>query len=140
MTDQQENSALELENIERKQNLPELFSKNLILIFAILFSTIFAAALLIFNLRTLQKNKAAIWVLLFTVVYLIATAAVMQALSLDPGYTLIANVIGAAILNELFWNKYIGRDLEFRKKNWVKPTLISVGIVMLLAFLAFGSI
>lgn len=140
ITDQEGDSVLKAENIVHEQRLPELYSKTIILVFAVLFSTIFAAALLISNLRNLKKNKAAIWVLLFTIGYLIATAVVMQSLKLDLSLTLIANVIGAAILNEYFWNQYIGKDLEFKKKSWMKPALISVVIVLSFSFLIMDSI
>ena len=115
---------------DQQQRQPELYSKMLILIFAILFSTIFAAALLVVNLRGLGKNKAAVWVLVFAIAYVIATAVVFQLLKVDPGFTPIANVIGAAILNEYFWNKYIGSDFEFKKKSWIKPAIISVLIAL----------
>lgn len=127
----------EEENLD--QRLPELYSKTLILIFAILFSTIFAAALLIVNLRTLGKTKEAGWVLLFAFAYIIATALVMQALSLSPSMTIIANVLGAAILNEFFWNKFIGSDFSYIKKSWIKPTLISIGIALLFFLLLMGT-
>lgn len=127
----------EEENLD--QRLPELYSKTLILIFAILFSTIFAAALLIVNLRTLGKTKEAGWVLLFAFAYIIATALVMQSLSLSPSMTIIANVLGAAILNEFFWNKFIGSDLSYIKKSWIKPTLISIGIALLFFLLLMGT-
>lgn len=127
----------EEENLEPK--LPQLYSKTLILVFAILFSTIFAAVLLMVNLRTLGKRKEAIWVLLFSIIYLFATALILQAFSLSPSMTFIANVIGAAILNEFFWNKFIGRDVAYQKKSWIKPALISVGIALLLFFLLMGS-
>ncbi|WP_051205312.1 hypothetical protein [Salinimicrobium xinjiangense] len=122
-----------------EQRLPELYSKSLILIFAILFSTIFAAALLIVNLRTLGKIKEAGWVLLFAIAYIIATALVMQGFSLSPSMTIVANVLGAAILNEFFWNKYIGSDFAYKKKSWIKPTLISIGIALIFFLLLMGS-
>lgn len=123
-----------------EQQLPELYSKTLILMFAILFSTIFAAALLIVNLKNLGKTKGALWVALFAFAFMVATALAMQAFNLAPTMTLIANVIGAAILNEFFWNKFIGSDFSFKKKSWVKPTLISVGIALLFLLLLMGSI
>ena len=123
----------------REENIPELYSKTLILIFAILFSTIFAAALFIVNLRILGKTKEAFWVLIFAIVYLIATGLVMQVFGLAPSMTIIANVIGAAILNEFFWNKFIGSEFSYKKKSWIKPTLISVGIALLFFLLVMGS-
>ena len=115
---------------DQQQEQPELYSKMLILIFAILFSTIFAAALLVVNLRSLGKNKEAVWILVFAIGYVIATAIVFHVLKVDPGFTPIANVVGAAILNEFFWNKYIGSDFVFRKKSWIKPALISILIAL----------
>lgn len=127
------------EEENREQKLPELYSKTLILIFAILFSTIFAAALLVVNLRNLGKIKEAGWVLLFGIAYIIATALVMQGFNLSPSMTIVANVLGAAILNEFFWNKFIGSDFPYEKKSWIKPTLISIGIALLFFLLLMGS-
>ncbi len=124
---------------KHEQQLPELYSKTLILIFAILFSTIFAAALLIVNLKSLGKNKQALLVGMFAFAYIIATALVMQAFNLSPTLTIIANVIGAAILNEFFWNRYIGSEFPFEKKNWLKPTLISIAIAIAFFFMLMGS-
>ena len=123
---------------QQAESLPKLYSKRLILIFAILFSTIFAAALLVVNLRKLGKPGPAFWVGLFALAFIIATAVIMQVFSLSPSMTIIANVIGAAILNEFFWNKFIG-DIEYEKKNWLKPALISVAIALGFYLLLMGS-
>ena len=122
---------------EQEQELPKLYSKRLILSFSILFSTIFAAALLISNLRRLEKQAAAAWVLLFAIGYIVTTAIIMTAFNLSPSLNVIANVIGAAILNEFFWNKYVGSEIEYEKKSWIKPTLISIGIALAVFSLLF---
>lgn len=114
------------------QELPKLYSKRLILGFSIFFSTIFAAALLIANLRKLEKQAAAAWVLLFAMGYLVATAVIMAVFNIAPQLSVVANVVGAAILNEFFWNKYLGSEIEFEKKSWVKPAIISVLIALCL--------
>ena len=129
MEDQQEDF------VQRQEDLPELFSKTLILIFAILFSVLFAAVLLVLNLRRLGKKTQALWVLLFTFGYLVLTALILQASGLDPSWTFVANVMGAAILNEFFWNKFIGRDLNYRRRGWIKPILIAILIAMIFFFL-----
>ncbi|NJW53076.1 hypothetical protein [Salinimicrobium oceani] len=125
---------------DHPETQPRLYSKTLILVFAILFSTIFAAALLVVNLRHLKKQKEALWVLLFAFAYIILTAVVMQSFGLAPTMTIITNVIGAAILNEYFWNKFIGSETAYQKKSWVKPTLISIGIALLFLLLLMGTI
>jgi hypothetical protein len=119
-------------NGNEEQNLPKLYSKTVILVFSIFFSTIFAAALLFSNLKSLGKKSAAWWVLLFAVGYLFATAIIMAVFNLSPTLSVIANVIGAAILNEYFWNKYIGSETEFEKKSWTRPVAISIFIVLVM--------
>ena len=129
MNDQHEDLA------GQQEDLPELFSKTLILIFAILFSVLFAAVLLVLNLRRLGKKTQALWVLLFTFGYLVLTALILQMTGLNASWTFVANVLGAAILNEFFWNKFIGRDLEYQRRGWIKPILIAILIAMLFFFL-----
>lgn len=140
MAAQQEDQNWEPHNPQQEEQQPKLYSKTLILVFAILFSVIFAAVLLFINLRELQKPKAGIVVLIFALCYLIATALVLQGFSLSPQFTFVANVLGAAILNEFFWNRYIGRDREFAKRSWMKPTMIALGIVLLFFFLMMGGL
>lgn len=142
MSEQQQKSDLEPQNTETfnsQPEIPELYSKTLILVFAIVFSTIFAAVLLILNLRSLGKRNAGIQVLIFAILYLIATGIIIQTFKLQPGLTVIANVIGAAILNEYFWNKHIGGDLEYKKKGWMKPLMIALLIALSVFFLLMMS-
>lgn len=141
MPEHQENRNFEIENtvLNQEEAIPELYSKTLILLFSILFSTIFSAALLMSNLKSLGKGKARIQVLLFAILYLVATAIVLQFFKLPANLTFIANVLGAAILNEYFWNKLIGKDLEYKKKSWIKPAIISVLIALSFFLLLVGS-
>ncbi|GAB2775579.1 hypothetical protein [Salinimicrobium soli] len=140
MSELQENSGTENTTLSPQENPPRLYSKTIILVFALLFSTIFSAVLLMINLRTLGKRSAAIQVLIFGVLYLIATGVVIQLLSLQPSYTFIANVIGAAILNEYFWNRHIGRDREYIGKSWLKPLSISLLIALSMFLLLLAAV
>lgn len=119
--------------------LPYLYSKRIILVFALLFSTVFSAVLLMSNLKQVGKNRARLEVLIFAIVFLILTALLLQVLNLPPNYSFIANVIGAAVLNEYFWNKHIGRDTPYKKKSWLKPTVISLAIALFFFFLLFSN-
>lgn len=139
MSEFEEDNYNNVSKVNGQEDLPALYSKTLILIVAILFSTIFAAALLMYNLNRIGQKKAMWWVLIFAVSFLILTGVVIQVFKLDPGMTLIANVIGAAVLNEFFWNRFIGRDTEFEKKSWIKPILISLLIAMVLFILLIGA-
>lgn len=121
-----------------QEALPELYSKRLILVFAVLFSAIFASFLLAANLRTLKESQARVIVLAFAFIYTIGTGVLLQLLGLPPTMSFISNVVGAAILNEFFWNKYIGAQREYHKKDWIKPMLIAMLIALSLFFLLLG--
>ncbi|HET8754299.1 MAG TPA: hypothetical protein VFM59_08045 [Salinimicrobium sp.] len=122
---------------EGQEQSPELYSKSLILIFALLFSVLFAAALLMANLYRLGKTKQLFLVLIFALLYLFLTALLLQAFGLNPSWTFVANVIGAAILNEFFWNRFIGKDFNYQKRSWIPPVLISLAFAMLVFYLIF---
>lgn len=141
MADLQENRDYnsESEEFQQEENPPKLYSKTLILVFALFFSTIFGAVLLIINLRSLGKRRESLWVLIFGIVYQMLAGVMLQTLSLQPTMVIIVNVIGAALLNEYFWNKYIGRDREFEKKNWLKPGAVSILIALFFYFLLMGT-
>lgn len=124
---------------DRQEILPELYSKRLILIFALLFSGIFASFLLRSNLRNTGQKKEGNMAVIFIFLMMLLFAAAIEAFSLPPNLTFIGNVIGAAILNEYFWNKYLGRDFEYERKSWGKPVMIALLISLPLMFLLMGS-
>lgn len=128
-------------NNKREQDkLPALYSKTQILVISLVFSTVFAAFLLRSNLKEIGKKKEGNLILIFAFVFMLAAAALIQVLGLPPNLTFIANVIGAALLNEFFWNKYLGREIEYEKKGWRKPLLISLLITIPFFILVLNSI
>ncbi|GAA4311768.1 hypothetical protein GCM10023115_32450 [Pontixanthobacter gangjinensis] len=113
---------------QRTQELPELYSKRIILIFSGLFSVIFGAALLLSNLKKLEEKKGTYQVLLFVFIYVAGLVYKLSSIKAGTNFSLPLNLLGGLILNEYFWNRYIGRETEYEKKSWVKPTLISLAI------------
>ena len=51
--------------------------------------------------------------------------------------TLILNYIGYEVLSEFYWNKELGKDLNYEKKQITKPLIISLLITFFLVFLIF---
>ena len=126
----------EVKTTENKQNeLPQLYSKRIILIFSGLFSVIFGAALLLSNLKKIEEKKGIYQVLLFVFIYVCGLVYTLSTIKAGTNFSLPLNLLGGLILNEYFWNRYIGKETEFEKKSWVKPTLISLAI-SIPAFLA----
>ncbi|WP_430966688.1 hypothetical protein [Spongiimicrobium sp. 2-473A-2-J] len=112
------------------QNAPELHSKRVITVFAGIFSTIFGAVLLMYNMKQTGNQKGRTQVLIFGILYTIACVAILNALEARANLALIFNLAGAGILTEYFWNKFIGKSFKYRKRSWIKPAIISVVIMI----------
>lgn len=114
-----------------------LYSKRTIQGFTIFFTTIFGAILLMSNLKEINKPKARTQVLVFGITYTVFSVILLNFLPRMFFITLLFNLIGYAVLVEYFWNKNLGKDLEYRKKKIWKPLIISVLITVALVFIQF---
>lgn len=122
-------------NITDDPNAPELHSKKVIIVFSGLFSTIFGAVLLIYNMKQTGNQTGRIQVLIFGILYTIIALVAVSLLNVRANISLIFNIVGGGILTEYFWNKFIGKEFQHRKRSWIKPAIISVliSIPMILA-------
>jgi len=118
------------DNITDDSNAPELHSKKVIMVFSGLFSTIFGAVLLMYNMKQTENKTGRIQVLIFGILYTIATLVVVNLMNISGNIALIFNIAGGGILTEYFWNKFIGKNFEHRKRSWIKPAIISVLITI----------
>ena len=114
-----------------------LFSKKTILGFSIFFSTIFGVVLLMINMQQVKSEKGKNQVLFFGIAYLLCTIIIVQIFKTSSMLGLLFNLLGATILNEYYWNKFIGKEVEYQKRNWLKPALISLSIVLIFFVIAF---
>jgi hypothetical protein len=117
-------------NITDDPNAPELHSKRVIMVFSGLFSAIFGAVLLMYNMKQTDNKKGQIQVLIFGILYTIATLTIITLLDIRGNIALIFNIAGGGILTEYFWNKFIGKEFKHRKRSWIKPAIISVIITI----------
>ncbi|MDW5290027.1 hypothetical protein [Formosa sp. PL04] len=123
----------------KAEALPELYSKLLILIISILFSTLFGSILLMANLKKIGQSKGRTQVLIFSLLYLFLPVILITVFNLDNNLSIFANVIGGFILTEYFWNKFIGKTFEYKRRDWAKPILISLAITIPLAYFVIKS-
>ena len=105
---------------------PELYTKTAITLFSALFSTIFGAALLMSNMKTMGKNSSRFLVLAFGVIYTAIIIFTNEKIGTHSSMVTVFNLIGAAILTEIFWNHQLGKKLKHRKKKIWKPLIISI--------------
>ena len=117
--------------------IPNLYSKKTIQGFTIFFSTIFGTVLLMSNLKEQKKPNARIQVLIFGIVYTIFSTVILNFLPRMFFITILFNLIGYAVLSEYYWNKNLGKDLQYRKKKIWKPLIISLLITSIYVSLFF---
>jgi hypothetical protein len=117
-------------NITDDPNAPELHSKKVIMVFSGSFSTIFGAVLLMYNMKQTENQTGRIQLLIFGILYTIITLVVVNSLKIGGNIALIFNIAGGGILTEYFWNKFIGKEFQHRKRSWIKPAIISVLITI----------
>jgi len=121
--------------INEESQIPELYSKSIIGVFAMLFSAIFGAALLMYNLKKLNNYKGSIVVLIFGVLYTIGATFLLSALRNNSNLAILLNLGGAFLLTTFFWNKYIGKEYVYKPKKYWKLIIITLLIIALLVFL-----
>ena len=119
----------EFEDNNITELIPALYSKRVIFMFCLLFSTIFGAVILMSNLNSIKENKGKWQVLLFALLYTAGHAYTVFNFS-TTYIGLMLNLGGALILTEYFWNRYIGMEREFIRKSWTKPALVSALITV----------
>jgi len=126
-------------NIVDDVNAPQLYSRQVINIFSILFSVLFGGILLAINLKTVNNKKAIFPVLAFSILY---TGLVVFILNLIPGstttLTVVFNLLGAIVLYNFFWGKYIGKEFQYRTKPFWFPLVIGVAIFGLFLWAAIA--
>ncbi|WP_295177766.1 hypothetical protein [uncultured Christiangramia sp.] len=119
----------EFEDNNITELIPALYSKRVIFMFCLLFSTIFGAVILMSNLNSLKENKGKWQVLLFALLYTAGHAYTVFNFS-TTYIGLMLNLGGALFLTEYFWNRYIGMEREFIRKSWTKPAIVSALITV----------
>lgn len=128
-------------NVVDDYNAPKLYSRFAIRFFAILFSTFFGGILLSINLSRLGKKWEIFYVMAFSILY---SYGVFYAATLNPErtttITLILNLLGSLILEEIFWKRFIGRHFKFRRQSVRGALLIGLGISILLIYMMMSGV
>lgn len=114
-------------NIVDDINAPQLYSRQVINSFSIIFTVLFGGILLAINLKNINNKKAIYPVLIFSFAY---TSIMIYVLNMLPKrnslFTLILNSIGSIVLYHYFWSKYIGHDFKYRTKPFWIPLIIGL--------------
>jgi hypothetical protein len=124
-------STDENHNPSALESQPEIYSKRAIWGFAVFFATIFGGVLLMQNLKAVGKRKEANQVLLFSILFTVASVVIVNTIPARiPALNYILNFTGAGILIEFYFKKYFPATYEYRLKKIWKPLVISFLIII----------
>ncbi len=123
-------------NITTDPQAPVIYSRYTLRFFTILCSTFVGGILLAINFQRLNKRTQVLQVLLFSFLYTLGEAALFT--HFGPHFTnliFIFNLIGSAILEELFWNRFIGKNFRYRRRQiWpLVALMLAITLLVLLA-------
>jgi hypothetical protein len=118
-----------------ENELPEYYSEISLYIVAILFNPLFASILLVGNLKRAGKRNGIFPVLAFGILYTMASSMLTFYSGLNIFVYLLLSVIGALILHQVFWNKYLGKNVKYRRRPLWQPVLVFLIITIVLSFL-----
>jgi hypothetical protein len=118
---------------EGMSNLPRLYTRNVILVFSILFSTFFGSILMAINLKRLKKDKEAFFVILFGLAFTYFSSYLLSLSNLNIFiFPILINVAGAYLIDILFWKKHIGLNTPYERQP-----IRGLMLVVLLLFMIF---
>lgn len=115
---------------------PAIYSKRVIYVFSVFFSSIFGGVLLMQNLKDIGKRKEANIVLLVSVLLAVATVVIANFIK-GRSVALICNTGSAALLTEYFYRKYFPDDADYDKKKIWKPLIIGLAITIFFIWFIF---
>lgn len=109
----------------------KIYSENVILVFSVLFSTIFGTVLLMQNLIGIGKKRLAYYILGGSILYTILTIFLVN-IPEEPksAYSILLNVIGGAVLVHVFHKRNFMDESIYEKKKFWKPLIISIFITI----------
>jgi len=120
-------------NVVTDTEAPAFYSQTAIMVFSILFSVIFGAAMMSINI----KNKTGKWIVIGVgIFFLVCIMVLSNFIKLSSLIVMGINAIGGSLLTEYFWKKYIGQNTLYRAKPIWIPLIISLTITIPLIFLA----
>ena len=97
--------------------------------------------MLAINLKAVNNKRGIYPVIIFSVLYTALSIYILNLINVGTPGALAAGAIGALILNNVFWNKYIGKETLYHKKSYKMPLIIALSIfIPLTALIIWGMI
>jgi len=110
--------------------LPVLYSVRSIQIFSVLFSVLAGGILMAINFNRTTQKLEVMKVLGFSLLYTIITFMVFSLLGTQsPVLTIMLNLLGAYLIDELFWKRVLGSEFRFDKQKVWTALLVAMLLI-----------
>jgi hypothetical protein len=120
----------ESEDIVIKVTQPSLYSIRSIQIFSVLFSVLAGGILMAINFNRTSKKQEALKVLGFSLVYTVFSMLIFALLGTQsPILSVVLNLLGAFLIDELFWKRVLGKEFRFDKQQVWTALIIALLII-----------
>lgn len=116
--------------------IPQYYSQRAIWGFILVYTPLAGSILLMWNILRTKNKIGAIYSLIFGIIYtpliyfitaLVAETELVYLLMIAAFY-----VLAAIILNHVFWNKYIGKETDYKRKSIIYPSIIWILVILLI--------
>lgn len=119
---------------------PELYSPGTIALFSMLFSFLAGGILMILNMFRLKESGKALRLILFVIVFLMASSYGLQWLMTSYGqqmrfFSVAVNLIAVLAYLLYFWPRYVG-PRSYVSRQWLPALLICMALMIGLYMLA----
>lgn len=113
-----------------QQQLPNLYSIRSIQVFSVLFSVFAGGILMAINFNRTANKVEVYKVIGFSLSYsILATLFFTVIGAQSPLFSIAFNLLGAFLIDELFWKRVLGREFKFNKQQvW---TALIVGLIII---------
>jgi len=128
--------VLENEGFDEDEDLPTLYSERVIYTFSVFFSVLAGGILLARNLKEVNRKDGIPHVIAFSLIYTFLSGYLMNVSKSGLVGTVVLAIIGSMVLNQYFWNAYIGRGVNYYRKSYGKALIIALLILIPLFFFA----
>lgn len=117
--------------------LPYFFSEYSLYLFSIISGPFFASILLAMNCWKVGKKSGAVATILFGVLFMIFSTFAIYYWNLNLLISLLFYGLGALILHQVFWVRYLGRNTPYRPRPLWGPLMIAILIYLVFFVLIY---
>lgn len=119
---------------------PSLYSIRSIQIFSVLFSVLAGGILMAINFSRTSKKQEALKVIGFSLVYTISSMLIFSLLGTQsPVLSIVLNLLGAFLIDELFWKRVLGKEFRFYKQPVWTALIVALLIISPIIWYLFQS-